>query len=107
MRQKVKIKNLKYSFFRFDKEKSIQVFNKAGWHFNNVMTPEDISKKLKTFAHTEFSKEQFSSPQIIKSKILKRIDLFDRGHQYKVVDIDSSFPDFLIKNYNTYKDFIL
>ena len=107
MRQKVKIKNLKYSFFRLDKEKNIQIFDKAGWHFNNVMTPEDISKKLKTFAHTEFSKEEFSCPKIIKSKILKKIDLFDRGHQYKVVDIDSSFPDFLIKNYNTYKDFIL
>ena len=107
MRQKIKIKNLKYSFFRLDKERDIQVFKNGGWHFNNIMTPKDISNKLKTFAHTEFSKEEFSSPKIIESKILKRIDLFNRGHQYKVVDIDNSFPKFLLENYNTYKDFIL
>ena len=107
MRQKIKIKNLKYSFFRFDKERDIQVFKNGGWHFNNIMTPKDISNKLKTFAHTEFSKEEFSSPKIIESKILKRIDLFNRGHQYKVVDIDNSFPKFLLENYNTYKEFIL
>ena len=107
MRQKIKIKNLKYSFFRFDKERDIQVFKNGGWHFNNIMTPKDISNKLKTFAHTEFSKEEFSSPKIIESKILKRIDLFNRGHQYKVVNIDNSFPKFLLENYNKYKDFIL
>ena len=107
MRQKIKIKNLKYSFFRFDKERDIQVFKNGGWHFNNIMTPKDISNKLKTFAHTEFSKEEFSSPKIIESKIFKKIDLFNRGHQYKIVDMDSSFPKFLLKNYDTYKDFIL
>ena len=104
MRQKIKIKNLKYSFFRLDKERDIQVFKNGGWHFNNIMTPKDISNKLKTFAHTEFSKEEFSSPKIIESKILKRIDLFNRGHQYKVVNIDNSFPKFLLENYNKYKD---
>jgi len=107
MRQKIKMKNLKYSFLRFDKEKSVQIFKKGGWHFNNIMTPHDISNKLKTFAHTEFSKEEFSSPKIIESKIFKKIDLFNRGHQYKIVDMDNSFPKFLLKNYDTYKDFIL
>ena len=59
MRQKVKSKNLKYSFFRFDKEKNIEIFEKAGWHFNNLMSPENISLKLKTFAHSEFSNSRF------------------------------------------------
>jgi len=71
------------------------------------MTPSEISKKLKTFAHTEFSKEEFSSPEIIESKIFKQIDLFNRGHQYKVIDLDKSFPAFLLKNHQIYKDFIL
>ena len=46
MRQKVKSKNLNYSFLRIDKEKNIQIFNDAGWHFNNVLNPDEISKKL-------------------------------------------------------------
>ena len=40
MRQKVRSKNLKYNFIRFDKEKSIEIFNNGGWHFNNIMEPE-------------------------------------------------------------------
>ena len=107
MRQKVRLKNLKYSFLRIDKEKNIQVFKNAGWHFNNIMSPIKISNKLKTFAHTEFNKNEFSGPDIIKSKIEKRIDLFDRGHQYRMVNLDNSFPKYLIENYELYKNFIL
>ena len=66
MRQKVKLKNLKYNFLRFDKEKSIEIFYDSGWHFNNIMTPEEISIKLKTFAHSEFSGDKFSSIETIK-----------------------------------------
>ncbi len=107
MRQKVKVKNLKYSFLRIDKEKNIQVFNDAGWHFNNIMDPMQISNKLKTFAHTEYNKDEFCAPDIIRSKIKRRIDLFDRGHQYRMVNLDNSFPKYLIENYELYKDFIL
>ena len=107
MRQKVRIKNLKYSFLRFDKEKNIQLFDNAGWHFNNIMDPLQISKKLKTFAHTEFNEDKFSSPEVIKSKINKRIDLFGRGHNYQIVNLDKSFPKYLLENYELYKDFIL
>ena len=36
MREKVRKKNLKYKFYRFDKEKNIQIFENGGWHFNNL-----------------------------------------------------------------------
>ena len=45
--QKVRSKNLNYSFLRIDKEKSIEVFKDGGWHFNNIMSPREISLKLK------------------------------------------------------------
>ena len=61
MRQKVKSKNLTYNFLRFDKEKNIQIFDNAGWHFNNILSPNEISLKLKTFAHSEFVDEKFHS----------------------------------------------
>ena len=107
MRQKVKSKNLKYSFLRFDKEKNIELINDGGWHFNNLMDPNAISIKLKTFAHSEFNYEKFTNPEIIKAKIEKKIDLFDRGHQYKKVNLDTSFPKFIVLNYEKYKSFIL
>ena len=107
MRQKVRSKNLKYNFFRFDKEKSIKLFHNGGWHFNNLMNPNAISLKLKTFAHSEFNYEKFTNPEIIKAKIEKKIDLFDRGHQYRKVNLDTSFPEFIVLNYKKYKSFIL
>ena len=107
MRQKVKSKNLKYNFLRIDKEKNIEVFNNAGWHFNNLLSPIEISLKLKSFAHTEFSKDQYSSPSIIKHKIDQKIDLFNRGHKYTKIDLDNTYPKFILDNKNQLNDFIL
>ena len=107
MREKIKTKNLKYKFYRLDKEKSIEIFDNGGWHFTNLMHPELISKKLKTFAHSEFSGDQFSSIEIIKKKIEEKVDLFNRGHKYNYVKLDDTFPKYLINNLEKYKDFIL
>ena len=73
MRQKVRSKNLKYSFIRFDKEKNMEVFLEAGWHFNNIMEAQKISQKLKTYAHSEYSDEKFSSIEVIKKKLKIRL----------------------------------
>ena len=107
MRQKIKSKNLNYSFLRLDKEKSIETIKNGGWHFNNILSPEAISLKLKTFAHSEFSGKRYSDAEIIKSKIEKRVDLFERGHQYEQVKLDNTFPEYLITNYDRYKNYIL
>jgi len=107
MRQKIKKKNLSSPFWKFYKEKNIQIIDKGGWHFNSLLSPEEISKKLKTFAHSEFSDEKFSSVSVIKEKISKRIDLFERNHEYEEVKIDNSFPDYLIKNINKYKEYTI
>ena len=107
MRQKIKSKNLSYNFLRVDKEKSIQIFNDSGWHFNNILTPKDISLKLRTFAHSEFADKKFSSPEIIKQKIDKRIDLFDRGHKYQKIQINEEYPKYFLDNILKYKKFII
>ena len=107
MRQKIKSKNLKYNFFRFDKEKSIKVFENAGWHFNNVMSAEKISLKLKTFAHSEYANDKYSSVDVIENKIHNRKDLFERGHVYEKVNLDFRFPKYLIENKEKYKTYII
>ena len=72
LRQKILTKNLKYPFWRIDKEKNIQIIHNGGWHFNNILSPKQISLKLKSFAHTEFSNKKFSSLKVIKYKIKKK-----------------------------------
>ena len=107
MRQKVLRKNLKYNFLRIDKEKNIQLFENAGWHFNKILTQEEISLKLNTFAHDECSIDKFSSVENIKNKIEMKKDLYNRGHNYEKVELDNSFPEYIINNHLKYKKFIL
>ncbi len=107
MRQKVRTKNLNYSFLRIDKEKNIEVFKNAGWHFNNILSAEEISLKLRTFAHSEFSDSKYSSTSVIENKIINKTDLFGRGHIYKKIDLNETFPKYLIENKNKFKNFLL
>ena len=107
MRKKILVKNLRYSFLRIDKEKSIELFHDAGWHFNNLMSPKDISLKLKSFAHKECSGREFSSEEIIRLKIEKKIDLFGRGHTYKVVELSKKFPRYILNNLKKFKRYIV
>ena len=107
LRQKVLSKNLNYKFYRLDKEKNIELFKKSGWHFNNIMSAKEISLKLKTFAHSEFSSKKYSDETIISNKMKEQVDLFERGHKYQKINFDESFPNFLINNKEYYKDWIL
>ena len=107
MRQKVRSKNLNYSFLRVDKEKNIEVFKDGGWHFNNIMSPREISLKLKTFAHSEFSSDKFSSIENIKKKIKNKIDLFDRGHIYEAIKLNEKFPKYILQNLDKFNEFII
>tara|TARA_B100001121_G_scaffold302841_1_gene315942 strand:- start:29 stop:829 length:801 start_codon:yes stop_codon:yes gene_type:complete len=106
MRQKILSKNLK-KFFKFSIEKDIEIINNGGWHFNNIMNSKTISLKLRTFAHSEFSGQRFSSQKTIDEKIKNKKDLFERGHVYKKVKLNKDFPKFLLDNKKKYKKFIL
>ena len=107
LRKKILAKNLKKNLFRkFLLEQDIELIKNGGWHFNNLYKPEIISKKLKSFPHSEFSHKKFSSIKIIKEKIKMHMDLFNRGHVYKVIKIDNSFPKFIINNLKLFKDYI-
>ena len=107
LRQKIKAKNLNYKFFRIDKEKNIEIIKNGGWHFNNLMSPEDISLKLKTFAHSEFADNKFSSIDVIKEKIKNKVDLFNRGHRYQKIEIDKNLPDYILNNLNKFDEYIV
>ena len=107
LRKKILKRNINKSFWKFNIEKDIKIINDGGWHFNNLYPVEVISKKLKVFPHQEFSSDKFSNLDIIKKKISNLEDLFNRGHQYKKIEIDDSYPEFLIKNIERYKYYIL
>ena len=107
LRKKIRVKNLQKPFWNFKYEKSINIIENGGWHFNNLYDVETISKKLKTFQHTDYSSEKFSDLEIIKNKINNLQDLFGRGHKYEKVTLDKTFPNYILENKNLFKDYIV
>ena len=107
LRNSILMKNLKYSFWRIDKEKNIQIINNGGWHFNYLLNPSKISKKFKSLAETSWDKEEFYNERNIKKKIDQKKDLFNRGHKFDVVKVDESYPDYLKKNIDKYQEWII
>lgn len=107
LRKKIIKKNLDKPFWKFNLEKKIKIIGDGGWHFNNLYPIETISKKLKVFPHQEYNSDKFTKIDIVKKKILNLEDLFERGHKYKVVDLDHTFPKIILNNKIKYKDYIL
>ena len=107
LRQKILVKNLKYSFLRFDKEKSIEVFKDGGWHFNYLLKPEAIANKLKTFAHTEFNDKKYTEIKKINYNIDNFYDLFQRGHVFKKIELDKTFPKYILENKEDFIEWIV
>ena len=101
------LKFKKYPFWRLDKIRNLQIIENGGWHFSYLQNPENISKKIKSFAHGEFNTEDFTNKENIKEKIKMEKDIFNRKISYQKVKIDSSFPNYIVENKEKLKDWIL
>tara|TARA_Y100000590_G_scaffold273338_1_gene306896 strand:- start:6450 stop:7265 length:816 start_codon:yes stop_codon:yes gene_type:complete len=108
LRKKIRIENLKKAFWKLQYERNIETLDNGGWHFNNLYDASVISKKLKNIQNVDKNlKIVHTSVDVIKEKILKLEDLFQRDHKYKKIDIDNQFPDYIRNNLSIFKDFIL
>ena len=103
----LKVKNLEYPFWRIDKERSIELIKKGGWHFTYLMRPKEISKKIEDMAHTEFNKEKFKDISFIEKNIKNLKDPFNRDLNLKKIQIDETYPEYIQKNKELYQEWIL
>ncbi len=100
--QKVK----KYSIWKFYKI-NWNIIKNGGWHFSFLMSAVEISKKIKSFAHAEFNQKKFTDIKKINFNIKKGLDIFNREITYKKINLNSSFPEYIINNKKKFKDWIL
>ena len=103
----LKIKNINAPFWKFYKEKSIQLIENGGWHFSYLMSLKQIIHKIKNSSHTEFNKENYTNIKAIKSKIKNLKDIFDRKNLLKKVKIDKSYPKYILNNRKKFNNYIL
>ena len=100
------IKCKKLPFYKFYKPKFDKFIEDGGWHFSSVKTAEDIYQKLNSYAEQQFNNNKFKNLDIIKNKIKEKQDLFDRGYNFKVLEVDNTFPEYIEKNKEKLKEFI-
>ena len=79
------IKSKKYPFWRLDtyfskkKYSNIKFVEDGGWHFTCIKKPEDIHRKLLSFAHYQDYENAGISIEQLKSKIKEKKVLYDHS----------------------------
>jgi beta-1,4-mannosyl-glycoprotein beta-1,4-N-acetylglucosaminyltransferase len=101
------IKFKKYPFWRIDVIRNLQIINDGGWHFSYLQDVDLIIKKIKSFSHGEYNDLRFINKNLIEKKINSGIDIFDRNIEYKKIDIDESFPQYILSNIEQFKKWII
>ncbi len=100
------LKAKKKPFWKIFKNQ-IQLIENGGWHFSFLKSPEAIRNKIISYSHQEYNTENFTNIDLIKKRISLGEDLFQRKIEYKKVDIDDTFPEYIIKNKDMFKNWIL
>jgi beta-1,4-mannosyl-glycoprotein beta-1,4-N-acetylglucosaminyltransferase len=105
-----KIRNYKikqYPFWRIDRLRNAIILKNGGWHFSFLNTINNIKIKLESFAHTEFNKNIFTNKKNLRSRVKNYKDLFDDNVNLKKITLDSSYPEYIIKNKKQFKEWIV
>ena len=101
------LKFKKYPFWRIDKIRDLQIIKDGGWHFSYLQTPENLLKKISSFSHGEHNKPEFANFKNIEDKIKMQKNIFDLGFSYKKIEIDNSFPKYIVENKEKLKKWII
>jgi len=100
--QKIK----KVPFWKFYKERW-NVIENGGWHFSFLMSASEIKEKLDSYAHSEYNNKKFNDLDKINNAIHQKVDLFDRPINFEKIRFDDTFPEYIYKNKEKFKNWIL
>ena len=101
------IKTKKRPIWKFYKPKEPQLIYNGGWHFSFLKKPKDILKKIKSYAHSEYNKPEFTNEKKIEELIKNKVDIFNRNYKYEKVNLDDTFPKYILENLSKYKNWII
>jgi beta-1,4-mannosyl-glycoprotein beta-1,4-N-acetylglucosaminyltransferase len=101
----IKVKEV--PFWKFFKDRQPQIILDGGWHFSFLKSPELIQKKIKSFAHQEFNREDLVDINKIKNRIKLGTDIFDRNYKYQKINLNNDFPNYILENKIKFKDWII
>ena len=101
------IKTKKIPFWKFFRDREPQLIKDAGWHFSFLKNPASIKEKIISYSHQEFNKKEFIDEENIEKKIRNGEDLFNRNIKYKAITVDETFPEYIFRNKEYFKNWIV
>ena len=111
------LRNLKFkkrAFWRLDKFRLNNIIDDGGWHFCNLKSPEQLLYKYKNLCETNdptVFKEQIDKKFLNLDEIKKRInngsDIIGRKENFRPIDLDDKFPNYILKNKLHLKEWIV
>lgn len=82
-----------------------QVITNAGWHFSYLVKPEEIPKKLESFAHAEFDSDYYKDVNRLRKCVEAGTDILNRPDmKFSIEPLDA--PECVMNNRDKYKEFI-
>ena len=76
-------------------------------HIHKIDEAINISKKFKSGAHQEENIDEYTNIENITNRIREKKDLLGRNYKYEAINIDNSFPDYILNNKDKYQEWIL
>ena len=108
------LKFKKRPFWRLDKLRLNNVIERGGWHFCNLKTAEQLLYKYSNLCETNdpyIFKEKIDKKYLKIEEIQKRIeegkDIIGRKEIYKAIKLDELFPQYILDNLESYKEWIV
>jgi beta-1,4-mannosyl-glycoprotein beta-1,4-N-acetylglucosaminyltransferase len=88
--------------------KNSVTIDNAGWHFSYLGGIDEIIKKVGSYSHEEFDTPEFMNREVIENRIKNGQDVFGRSGYPSIqyVDLDKSFPEYVLRNKDKYKHLI-
>lgn len=81
----------------------LQLFQNAGWHFNNLIDESEIIEKIESSCHIEWNTPEVKSQAL--NNYHNASDIYT-GAKHEVVNIDKSYPLHVLQNIERWKPFI-
>jgi|TARA_B110001450_G_scaffold109060_1_gene103142 beta-1,4-mannosyl-glycoprotein beta-1,4-N-acetylglucosaminyltransferase len=114
------LRNLKFKkrpFWRIDKLRLNNIIENGGWHFCNLKNPKDLLHKYKNMVETKddfFAKdgidgridEKYLSIEQIKNSIEQGKNLVGKHEYFEKIELDNSFPEYVLRNKEKYRNWI-
>jgi len=76
----------------------MSICDDGGWHFTYIKDYSSMSHKISNFSHSEYDVAEYVSEDKIKSRIDGLKDPFDRGNTLRIVELDDTFPEYIVSN---------